>query len=324
MEFIHSVLAQDIPILLATPYTYDLPVNPLSHTLLTVSYVRTGAAAAALPLIANTINQVARIEVLYKGSAIFTMSGWDAVAAGLYVADFVTWGVNMAGVALEECSFTFCIPHGRILYNPAECFPASTRGELTLQVTFAVAGPDVTSSIQQIETIELPAATPANFLKMTTLSVAIPATGILDVPLPIGNPISDLVLWGATIPAGVATDRTLHQLQVLVDNKMSHYGLTNYETHHNMAGRLRAAPGYWGSHTHYTVTTTISSQNIPSNHLLACYSHLPFDIFKDGAFALQTKGKSDVVLRVNTRFAVAIATTARVIPCEIVPVASLW
>jgi len=318
MEFIHSVLAQDIPVVLATPYSFDLPVNPLSHTLLTVSYVRTAAAAAAIPLIANTINQVARIEVLYKGSAIFSMSGWDAVAAGLYVADFESWGVNMAGVATEECSFTWCIPHGRILYNPRECFPRTTRGELTLQVTFVVAGADITSQIQQIETVEIPDASPSQFLKMTTLSVAIPATGTIDVPLPIGNPISDLVLWGATIPAGAATDRTLHQLQVLVNNKTSHYGLTNYETHHNMAGRMRAAPGYWGSHTHYTVTTTISSQNIPSNHLLACYSHLPFDIFKDGEFALQTAGMSDVVLRINTRFAIAAASTARVIPCEIV------
>lgn len=318
MEFIHSVLAQDVPVALATPYSYDLPVNPLSHTLLTVSYVRTGAAAAALPLIANTIAQVAKIEVLYKGSAVFSMSGADAVAAGLYIANFETWGLNMAGVALEECSFTWCIPMGRILYNPNECFPRTTRGELTLQVTFVVAGTDVTSSIQQIETVELPDASPTQYLKMTTLSVAVPITGSIDVPLPIGNPISDLVLWGATIPAGTATDRTLHQLQILVNNKASHYGLTNYETHHNMAGRMRAAPGYWGSHTHYTTTATISSQNIPSNHILGCYSHLPFDIFRNGEFALQTAGMSDVVLRLTSRFAVAAASAARVLPCEIV------
>ena len=141
-----------------------------------------------------------------------------------------------------------------------------------MQVTFVVAGTDVTSAIQQIETVELPEAAPTQFLKMTTLSVSIPATGIIDVPLPIGNPISDLVLWGATIPLGAATDRTLHQLQVLVNNKMSHYGLTNYETHHNMAGRMRAAPGYWGSHTHYTTTATISPAPWPSNHLLSCLS----------------------------------------------------
>jgi len=317
LEFIHSVLAQDIPIALATPYSYDLPVNPLSHTLLTVSFVRTGAAAAALPLIADAMAQVAKIEVLYKGSAVFSMSGYDAVAAGLYIAGFESWGINMAGVAAEECSFTWCIPHGRILYDPRECFPRTTRGELTLQVTFVVAGTDITSQIQQIETVELPEASPAKYLKMTTLSVAIPATGIIDVPLPIGNPISDLVLWGATIPAGAATDRTLHQLQILVDNKTSHYGLTNYETHHNMAGRMRAAPGYWGSHTHYTTTATISSQNIPSNHLLGCYSHLPFDIFRNGEYSLETAGKSDVVLRIGTRFAAPAATTARVIPCEI-------
>lgn len=318
MEFIHSVLCQDIPIVLATPYSYDLPVNPLSHVLVTSSFVRTAAAAAGVPLLVNTINQLARIEVLYKGSAVFSMSGWDAVAAGLYIADFESWGINTSGIIAEECSFTWCIPMGRVLYDPKECFPRSTRGELTIQLTWVVTGADITSQLMQVETVELPDASPSQFLKMTTMSVAIPTTGTIDVPLPIGNPISDLVLWGATIPAGAVTNRTLHQLQILVNNKTSHYGLTNYETHHNMAGRLRAAPGFWGSHIHWCAAAPgLTEAVIPCNHLLACYSHMPFDIFRNGEFALQTAGMSDVVLRINTRMAGA-ASTARVIPCEIV------
>jgi len=317
MEFIHSVCVPEPAILVANTYTYDLPVNPLSHVLVTASYVRTAAATNALPAIVNTLNIFSRMEILYKGSAIFSMSGYDAVAAGLYIANFESWGVNYGGIIAEEASFTWCIPLGRVLYNPNECFPKTTRGELQIQLTTPAAWTDITSVALQIETVELPDASPTQYLRMTTLAATIPAAGEYDVDLPIGNPISDIVLWGAVIPVGAAKLASLTYLQLLVDNQRHFYSHTNYETHHNMAGRMRAAPGYWWGHEHFAAAGVGISQGIAHNHLLSCYSHLPFDIFKDGAYALQTAGKSDVTLRIGSD--VAGATTVRVIPCEIVP-----
>ncbi len=320
MEFIHSVLAQDVPITAGIPMVYDLPVNPLSHIYVTVPYIRTAAAAAGVPRIVNTLTMFTRMEVLYKGSAIFSMSGIDAVAAGLYITNFESWGVNFAGIIGEEASFTWCIPLGRVLYNPNECFPRSTRGELQLQITPLTPLVDITfaGTVAQIETVELPDASPTQYLRMTTLSAAMPAGGEFDVPLPIGNPISDLVLWGATIPVGAVKVRTLDYLQILIDNQRRFYSHTNYETHHNMAGRMRAAPGYWGGHQHWVAAAPgLTEDVIACNHILSCYSHLPFDIFRNGEYALQTSGKSDVILRINNDLAAA--TTARVIPCEIVP-----
>lgn len=318
MEFIHSVLSQDVPRAVTNISTLDLPVNPLSHVLITLKYNRTGAAAAALPLIANTLGLMSRIEILYKGSAIFSMSGYDAVACGLYVADFESWGINYGGIATEECSFTWCIPLGRILYDPRECFPRSTRGELVLQITYAAAFTDITAVLEQIETIELPDASPSQYLRMTTLSATLTVGIENDIPLPIGNPISDIVLYGAEIPQTTAALATLGYLQILIDNQRRFYSHTNYETHHNMAGRMRPAPGYWGSHKHYTVTTTISNQNMADDHILACYSHLPFDIFKNGEYALQTAGRSSVNLRIGVDVGVT-GLGVRVIPCEICP-----
>ncbi|MBA7665268.1 hypothetical protein ES703_73338 [subsurface metagenome] len=46
---------------------------------------------------------------------------------------------------------------------------------------------------------------------------------------------------------------------------------------------------------------------------------MPFDIFRDGRYALQTAGKSDVVLRIGVD--VGGETALRVIPCEIVSAA---
>lgn len=318
-EFIHSVIAQDEAVVAGTVVAYDLPVNPLSHVFITLRYNRTAAAEAALPLFVNTMALMSKIEVLYKGSAIFSMSGPDCIAAGIYVAGFESWGINYGGIATEECSFTWCVPLGRQLFNPKECFPRSTRGELALQITYAAAFTDITSVEAQIESVELPDANPSQYLRMTTLSATLTAAGENDIDLPIGHPISDLVLWGGEIPEGVAHIATLGYLQVLMDNMRRYYSHTNYETHHNMAGRMRVAPGYWGGHTHYTTTATISNEVMPDDHILSCYSHLPFDVLKDGLYALQTAGKSDVTLRIGVDTGVT-GLGVRVIPAEIVSV----
>ncbi|GAH71542.1 unnamed protein product, partial [marine sediment metagenome] len=102
MEFIHSVLAQNQDVVGNTTISYDLPVNPLSHILVTLKYTRALAASVLVPTYPIALALITKIEVLYKGSAIFSMSGADAVAAGLLVVGFETWGHNYLGVADEE------------------------------------------------------------------------------------------------------------------------------------------------------------------------------------------------------------------------------
>jgi hypothetical protein len=323
MEFIHSVLAQDETAAAGTIVSYDLPVNPLSHILITLKFIRTTAAEANVPAFSRVLNLMDKIEVLYKGSAIFSMSGPDAVAAGLLVAGFESWGVNYCGVAVEECSFTFLVPLGRTLYSERECFPRSTRGELILQITYEAAFTGMTDVQAQIETVELPQAAPEQYLRMTTLSLTPAVAGEHDVQLPIGNPISELILFGTTFPVGNADAATLGFLQILVDNHRRFYSHTNFETIHNMAGRMRCPPGYWGYHTHWAPIAAAADAIIDSviacNHLLKQYVHVPFDIFRDGRYALETAGKSDVVLRIGVD--VGGEAALRVIPCEIVKAA---
>jgi len=318
MEFIHSVLAQDVAVTAGTVVTYDLPVNPLSHILLTLRWARTLGVQMCKPRISDCLDFIDKIEVLYKGSAIFSMSGIDAVACGIFIPKFETWGVNFAGIDDEECSFTTIIPLTRFLYSESECFPRSTRGELVLQITYNATFVDATSMEEQIETVELPDASPTQFLRMTTLTQTLVAGGENDVDLPIGNPISDLVVWGTTIPAGAANLATLGYLQLLTDNQRRYYSHINFETIHNMAGRMRAAPGYWGYHTHFfSAAAAISGPVLASNHILENHVHLPFDTTGDGKYILETAGKSDVTLRIGVD--AGAQGPVRVIPCEIVP-----
>ncbi len=318
MEFIHSVLASDEPVDGGDVDSYDLPVNPLSHILVTLKYTRTAAAASGVPTFPIVFALLPKIEVLYKGSAIFSMSGLDAVATGLLVCGFESWGLNRLGVADEECSFTFLVPLTRFLYSPSECFPRSTRGELILQLTYKATLNGATAVKAQIETVELPDAAPEQYLRMTTLSFTPAVAGEHDVELPIGNRISELVLFGNVFPAGTADTATLGYLQILVDNVRRFYSHANFETVHNMAGRMRCPPGYWYGHTHWLQTAAgLSGVQFSGNHLLKQYLHLPFDIFRDGRYALETAGKSDVILRFSVD--ATNVNAVRVIPCEIVP-----
>lgn len=320
MEFIHSVLAQNETVAVGTVISYDLPVNPLSHILLTFKF-RQNAADTRLPW-EKIPACISKIEVLYKGSAIYSMSGIDAFVTALFINRFQSWGGNAGGSDDDERSLTFLIPLTRTLYSDTECFPRSTRGELILQITYAATFSWIDTTFAQIETIELPDAAPDKFLRMTTLSVTPSAVGELDIELPIGNPISDLVMFGTTVPVGNADLATLEYVQILVDNYRRYYSHANFETLHNMSGRLHPGPDRWGYHTHLlsAASATGYSRTLPvdaENHCLANHLHVPFDIFGDGKYILDTAGKSDVVCRVYAGDEHPI----RCIPCEIVPAA---
>lgn len=291
MEFIQSILAHDEAVTAGTVPTYDLPVNPLSHVMITLKYDQDKANDIAG--FANVLAMMARIEVLYKGSAVFSMSGLDALACGLFISGFESWVATNAANDNDEVSFTILVPLTRILYSPRECFPATTRGELILQITYAAAFTNIDDVRAQIETVELVGATPEQFLKMTTKAVTPTATGQLDIELPIGNDISDLVLWGTTKPSADSDTVTINLMEILVDNINHFYPESNFETIHNMAGRMRAAPGYHGYHTHRLLEAAYAqwddvSAVIPEHHILSHHLHMPFDIFKDGLYPLHT------------------------------------
>lgn len=318
-KFIHSVLSQDATVIPTEVVTLDLPVNPLSHILLTLRFAQNLADLSLT--FANIAAMIDRIEVLFKGSAVYSMSGIDTLATSLFINNFESWGVNAAGDDDDLRSFTFLIPLTRSLYDPNECFQRSTRGELQLQITYASIFTQIDAASQQIETIELPDASPSRFLKQTTLSVTPTATGQLDINLPIGNPISDLVLFGATIPVGSTATTTINSARILVDNIQEFYALTNFETLHNSAGRLRAAPGYWAAHDHRLLGAIFgqfddTSAVIPENHILSNHLHMGFDVTHDGLYILETAGKSDVIIRIDTGDTGAV----RVIPAEVVGV----
>lgn len=317
MEFIHSVLAQNETVTAGTVITYDLPVNPLSFLLVTLRFQQN---KADLQMDWDKVDaMIEKLEVLYKGSAIFSANGSDIEALDAMLMGYVPWIGNRYGDDDEYTFFTFLVPLGRRLYDPRECFPRSVRGELLLQITYESAFVEIDGVSAQIETIELPEAAPERFLRVTTLSVTPTAAGEMDVELPIGNTLAGVLFFGTTVPLADANVQTLTYSQLLIDNVRRYFSHTNFECWRQLSALRYKPPIAHGYHIHqldgatyaqYMDTSVVKYRNDRS------IQHLwwDFDPMRDGLYLLNTRGASDIVARVYAGDTSAL----RVLPCELV------
>jgi len=316
-EFIHSPLVQNETVTAGTVVSYDLPVNPLSFILVTLRFQQ-NKANTQLDW-DNVDAMISKLEVLFKGSPVFSANGSDIEALQCMLLGYEPWITNRYGDNNEYTFFTFLIPMTRFLYSARECFPRSTRGELILQITYASSFTDIDGVSAQIETVELPDATPTQYLRTTTLSVTPTAAGELDVELPIGNRIAAVLFFGTTKPLADSNTQTLTYSQLLVDNQRKYFSQTNFETWRQLAALKHKPPIAHGYHVHqidgsafaqYMDTSVVKYRND------RCCQHLlwDFDPMMDGAYYLETAGASDVVARVYAGDTNAL----RVLPCELI------
>jgi len=315
-EFIHSVLAQNEAVVAGTVISYDLPVNPLSFILVTLRFQQN---SADVQLDWDNVDaMIAKLEVLYKGSPVFSACGSDIEALQCMLLGYEPWITNRLGDDDEYTFFTFLVPLTRFLYSPTEAFPRSMRGELMLQITYQTPFVCIDNVSAQIETVELPDASPSQYLRTTTLSVTPTAAGELDVELPIGNRIAGVLFFGTTVPLVDVNTQTLTYSQLLVDNQRRYFSQTNFENWRQLAALRYKPPIAHGYHIHqldgaafaqYMDTTVVKYRND------RCIQHLfwDFDPTRDGAYLLETAGRSDVVARIYAGDAGAL----RVLPLEL-------
>lgn len=318
MEFIHSVLAQNETVTQNTVRSYDLPVNPLSFILLTLKFTQTAIGGLAGDW-DKVDAMIAKVEVLYKGSAIYSSNGSDLCALDNMLLGYEPWINNRLGVDEEETFFTFLIPLGRKLYCPRECFPRSVRGELILQITYQAVFQEFDEVRAQIETVELPEASPERFLRVTTLSITPSAIGELDVELPIGNLLAGVLFFGTTKPAGAADTFTLQYSQLLIDNQRRYFSHINAESWRQMAAIRHKPPIAHAYHQHQLVATPPAQFDMTGpvlyrNDWTLQHMWWDFDPLRDGTYLLDTAGASDIVARIYAGAQDAL----RVLPCELV------
>jgi len=296
MKYTRSVIAQNQSVAASSTTTWDLPVNALSHLIITIRGINAAAVEATL---ADILGRLAKIEVLYKGSSVASISGAD-----LHKLDAIMFGkmpilANQVATASASRYLSLILPFSRVLLNPNEGFPASARGELKLQITLSASEAAISTITLQIEAIEMPEAKPKQYLKATTLSL-IPTSGVdNDIALPIGNKYAGLMLFSTTIPTGTSFVATISKAKLLLNGLEQYFSSTNWESLH---GDLFNRIG------HVEVYDASADDDDLKNYALMDFTPNSAD-----DFLLDSKGASSLVLKITA----GDANVLRVIPLEL-------
>lgn len=318
-RFLKTVLHQDVSLAAgATPLEKDLGVNPLSHLTMTLRFLNNGANA--IPSLANLLAVLSNVEVLFKGTSIFSARLVDMVALVAFL-----WGrfpviAHRSKVDNDILNLTCWLPFTRTPFDMRECFPATRRGDLTLKLTPAAAFTGLDTLTLQVEQTELLDAVPERFLKITSKSKTPAATGLEDLDLPLGNPILGVLLVGTTVPDAASQTASIDQVKVLVDNVETGYSLSNWESLYGDGGlRVLNWRDLW-EHVHISdlAAAYTQFQDTGAAQLINAGDHsiayLDYDPLRDGNYALDTAGRGRVHLQINH----GVADAIRALPVELI------
>jgi len=319
-QYTHSIVLPPTTITAGDIKTFDLPVNPLSHLFITLAFLNNTANTRAA--ISGLTAALDRVEVLFRGSPIISLNGLDLYMWAMAMLREHPPQDNHINTDNAARSFTWCIPFGRRLFNPAECFPATSRGNLTCTIDFASAFTAFDTPILTVEAVELPGASPQRTLRATTLTGTPTATGDFDVSLPIGNPLLNLLLWGTTVPATTVYTTTIDAIRLLLNNDTRYFTEAKWETLRYYLNRRIAPVVTRERHIHMENINATYLQNqdtdvaefvnlYDQNHGLA-----DFDPGEDDAFILDTAALASLTLRITA----GDTNPLRVIPTELITI----
>jgi len=314
-RFTHSVSTPQQTVTANTVSNFDLPVNPLSHLLIHLRCLNLTANTKAT--IANLLATIDRLEVLYQNNPVIDLSGTDLHALTLAILGRTTLQENVTNLENAVRTFTLVVPFGRKLYNPAECFPATQRGNLILRIDWAASFTNLDGLTVEIEAVELPGAAPTRFLRAAQLTATPAATGDFDLTLPIGADLAAILLFGTTIPTGTTDTKTINTVTLLQENESIFFHDVNWEVLHAQMGMWTNADHHYDDHIHLeTATDTEGAEQ--DDGFLSTYALMNFDPGRDDQFLLDTSGMGDLKIRFN----IGVASEAiRVIPIQLMATA---
>lgn len=331
-------------------FRYDLPVNPMSVVLVTLRALNNAAVPAnvsASPV--GLMSKIGNVRSRYRGATIFDGAPIDlAMVYGRYSKWWPVQG-QVNGTDNDVRSVTFPLLFGRRPYDPTECFPATRRGDLTLEVD-TVADPTGLDGFDlQIETVELLDAAPEKFIKVTTSQQTMAAGDVNDVVLPIGNRLLGLMLRADTFPTGASNNASFNECALELDNVEVMYSRAFWRSLHAewarrarldwlLAGHVHTIRGGAAAPAAYAQATTIAiaadADNtslttgsaarsgitgiMPETEIaqLQSYGFADFDPNDDLSLGINTGGAADINWHVNA--SAADAAASRILPIELV------
>jgi len=300
----------------------DLPVNPVSHLILTLKATKNIAAAAtnlgryAVPI----LQQITDLSVRHRGEAIIQGQLDDlAVLNGILHGTPPAVG-EYAYADNQEQFVSTVISFSRHPFWHEEAFPATQRGNLRFHMTAGALPTGYDAVAWALEAVELIEDTPTRYLKYTPQTRAIGATGRQKIPLPIGNEILGVLMFDPTDETDATLTYAFGKVKIMKDNVEQYYAESNWESlRASIHGRMPHYAVAWGhQHGQAAVDTDTGeeTQKIADRPPLQ-YGYLDFDPLVDGSYSLETAGAASLDLDLNSDVSTG---TVRIIPVELIKV----
>lgn len=300
----------------------DLPVNPLSHLILTLRHTKnlTAQNINAGEVLTAIIQQITDLSIRHRGENIIQGRLDDLLVLNALIHGTPPSVGEMSQADNQEHFVSAIISFGRTLYDHTEAFPATQRGNLRLHMSAGAIHGNYDAAAWALEAVELIEDTPSRFLKYTTSQRAITASGRQRMPLPIGNDILGCLLFDPTDEIDATMTYAFGKVKIMRDNVEQYYAESNWESlRETMERRL---PGYrlaWGHrHAGAAAGTDVGEEIIFSGDRAPLqYGYLDFDPRSDGYFALDTRGAATLDLDINSDVSTG---TVRIMPVELLAV----
>jgi hypothetical protein len=298
----------------------DLPVNPLSFLILTL-FIEEPAqqVTSAWTLLSDFYAAISDLSIRHKGEQIVQGSLADIMMVNAMLHGGMPFGTHLSGIGNNR-AMSFPISLSRKLFWHDEGFPATSRGNLRFHMTVLDFTPGTGTALQwALESVELIEDSPKQYLKYTTNTRAIVATGRQRVPLPLGNQILGCLLFDPATEITTAEAFAWGKVKVMKDNVEQYYVESNWES---LRGNLGLRGGLTMNdlghvHGQAAADTSTGDEQKRLNEPPHQYAYLDFDPLMDDSFALDTEGASDLELDLNSDVS---SGTARYVPIELVKV----
>jgi len=320
-RFLRSIVLDETVIAAAGDVApFDLPVNPLSFLVYTVLLERPDEdATSAHRIVSDAFLGIGDISVRHKGEMILQGSLADLAMMSGVLINYAPHGAFMAGLGQLQ-SVSFVLPFSRFPYWPEEGFPATQRGNLRFHVTCLDETPgSATALSHSLEAVELIESDPVRYLKYTTNTRALAATGRQRVPLPIGNELLGALLFSPATEITATEQSAWNRVKLMVDNVEQYYAESRWRSlRADLGMRLGNARLAFG-HMHASDGTAVPTGDelLNLNRPPLQYGYLDLDPLKDGHYALETQGHANVELDLNSEVS---SGTIRYLPVELVTV----
>jgi hypothetical protein len=316
MNLLHRVIVQDQLIAADGVFTYDMGTNPLSVVLIMLRPLNDNAGLVTFANYRAVVGAINRCTLQHRGASVISGSGTDLAVLNYLRHDIQPLEANPDDADNERRAVCLPLLLGRKPWSAISCFPATTRGELILELDLDIADTGYDGLRLSIETIEIIGATPREFERKITTAQTFAATGENDVFLPVGNVVRGLLLFGTTTFTGASPAPTWGRISTLLDGRAAGYSSIDFETAIGLPwllGRSQRPDDHIHRLDGSSVVVTLETYAlVEAGAADGQWCYLDFDPHGDDMLSVDTRGATQWVVRGDAET----ANAARVVQVE--------